>query len=176
MFGAYGFTKSVMSNFRLTNDGWNEFAGGFSGGFLWGVFRTIPIDSLLTPPTGRQSLANCIAVSTLAGTVLGIYSWAGGLGGFSQFAGVDFQKQLQHRREFRFFPSNLIPLETYEWALGRRTTPLDFNDINEIMGTERTPIETDVVGIHPIPPKTGKPWWEEVIDKAKAEAEKEKEK
>ena len=37
-FGAYGFTKVAMSNLRQKNDGWNEFAGGASGGFLWGVF------------------------------------------------------------------------------------------------------------------------------------------
>jgi hypothetical protein len=37
-FGAYGFTKVAMSNLRQKNDGWNEFTGGASGGFLWGVF------------------------------------------------------------------------------------------------------------------------------------------
>src|SRR5271169_4749822 len=40
-FGAYGFTKITMSNLRRKNDGWNEFAGGASGGFLWGVFSTL---------------------------------------------------------------------------------------------------------------------------------------
>lgn len=37
-FGSYGFTKGFMQNFRRTNDGWNDFAGGVTGGIVWGAF------------------------------------------------------------------------------------------------------------------------------------------
>jgi hypothetical protein len=37
-FGSYGLTKGLLQNFRRTNDGWNEFAGGATGGIVWGVF------------------------------------------------------------------------------------------------------------------------------------------
>lgn len=39
--------KTGLSNFRRKNDGWNEFAGGASGAFLWGIFSIIPDFNLL---------------------------------------------------------------------------------------------------------------------------------
>jgi hypothetical protein len=40
--GSYGLMKAAMTNFRRTNDGWNELAGGLTGGFVWGLFSTQP--------------------------------------------------------------------------------------------------------------------------------------
>lgn len=109
----------------------------------------------------------------IAGTAVGVFSWAGGLGGFSSVSGVDLQQALEYRRAWRFYPTSLIPVEDYERAIGRKAYPEDFADINAIMGEERVAIPTDVVGIQPIPPpKTN--WWKEVLDKAKAEEDNSK--
>ena len=40
-FGSYGLTKGLLQNFRRENDGWNEFAGGVSGGIVWGAFSNL---------------------------------------------------------------------------------------------------------------------------------------
>jgi|SRR5277367_2207908 len=172
-FGAYGFTKITMSNLRQKNDGWNEFAGGASGGFLWGVFSTFIIQYNLLH-AGRQSLPNIVAATILVGSIVGLYSWGGGLGGFSQLADVDAREALEYRRKWRFYPTSKIPLEDYERAIGRRAHPEDFADINAIFGEQGAPLvedPTDVVGILPVK-QTQKQWWQDALEKARAERKK----
>jgi hypothetical protein len=76
---------------------------------------------------------------------------------------VDLQQALQYRREWRFYPSTLVPVSEYEQLIGRRTTPQDFADINAIMGDERIDIPTDVTAAHA--PAT-KQWWEAAKERA----------
>ena len=109
-----------------------------------------------------------MAVTVLAGTTLGLFSWAGSLGGFSSLAGVDIHEALEYRRKWRWHPTSTIPLEDYEWALGRKAHPEDFADINAILGDQQLPsIPTDVVGIVPVS-KPNHRWWQEVLENAKA--------
>jgi hypothetical protein len=134
---------------------------------------------LLTPIysanlSGRQKISNIIAVSVLAGTVLGVYTFAGGIGGLSTISGVDVHEALEYRRKWRFYPTNIIPLEDYEQAIGRRAHPEDFADIAAVMPAERPVIYTDVVGISPPPGvKKEKQWWQDVLEKARGEANEE---
>lgn len=128
---------------------------------------------------GRQSLPNIVAASILAGSVLGVYAWAGGIGGFSEFAGVDVHKALEYRREWRFYPSSKIPLDDYERAIGRRAHPKDFADINAIFGEGGVPevqeVPTDVVGMLPRK-RLNKNWLQEDLEKTKERAEKKNDK
>jgi len=108
--------------------------------------------------------------------VLGLYAWGGGIGGFSQLAGVDVQKALDYRRSWRFYPTSKIPLEDYERAIGRRAHPEDFADINAVFGEGGVPdsvleYRTDVVGGRPV---NNKKWWKDVLDKTRAEEKDEK--
>ena len=126
--------------------------------------------------SGRRSLVNIVAVAVFAGTSLGIFSWAGGLGGFSSISGVDIHKALQYRRDFRFYPTGLMPLEDYERAIGRKAHPEDFADIDACLGTDRfdkiaTP--TDVVGYIPVK-KPDQQWWKDVLEKTGRKEEESK--
>jgi hypothetical protein len=168
-FGTYGLTKALLQNFRRTNDGWNEFAGGVTAGIVWGAFRMSSYVSLYLC-SGRQSIANIVAVAVFAGTSLGIFAWGGGLGGFSTIAGVDIHEALEYRRKWRFYPTGLIPLEDYERSIGRKAHPEDFNDIDDVLGPNRfEALETpaDVVGIVPVK-KPDQQWWKDVLEKVYA--------
>ena len=141
---------------------------------FYGVYSVFAFSSLFLN-AGRQSLPNIVAVTILSGTVLGIFAWAGGMGGFSQFAGVDLHQALEYRRKWRFYPTNKIPLEDYERAIGRRVYPEDFADINAIFGEGGPPIDdpTDVVGILPVRAPSQQ-WWKEILEKARTEEKKDK--
>ena len=121
---------------------------------------------------GRQSFPNIVAVTVVAGTLLGIFSWAGGLGGFSSIYGVDIHEALEYRRKWRWYPTSMIPMEDYERAIGRKAHPEDFADINEILGDQQLPpVPTDNVGYVPVS-KPNQQWWKEILEKAnRAEAE-----
>jgi hypothetical protein len=112
-----------------------------------------------------------------AGTSLGVFSWAGGFGGFSSIAGLDIHKALEYRRKFRYCPNGLIPLEVYERAIGRKAHPEDFADIDEVMGLNRFDAlenePTDVVGIIPVK-KPDQQWWKDVLEKSRAKEEQSK--
>jgi hypothetical protein len=115
---------------------------------------------------GRQSLPNIVAVTVMAGTLLGIFSWAGGLGGFSSIYGVDIHQALEYRRKWRWYPTSTIPMEDYERAIGRKAHPEDFADINEILGDQQLPsVPTDNVGYVPVS-KPNQQWWKEILEKA----------
>src|SRR5579859_2010248 len=117
--------------------------------------------------TGQRPINGIIAAAVGTGLAVGIFSWAGGLGGYSEFFGADLREAVQYRRIWRFYPTNLYPLEDYERAIGRKAHPEDFKDINDILGEERFETPTDIVGIAPVPaPK--KLWWKEVLEKARA--------
>jgi hypothetical protein len=109
-------------------------------------------------------------VSVLTGTILGIFAFAGGLGGLSTLQGDDLHQALQYRRDWRFYPTSLIPLEHYEYALGRKVYREDFDDFEAISNGPRV-YYTDVVGMHP--PKEIKDrqdqWWKDVLAKWRAE-------
>jgi len=77
---------------------------------------------------------------------------------------VDTREALKFRRESRFYPTNAIPLEDYEAALGRKTHPEDFNDIEEVM-PKRLIMYTDVVGYHPPPDVKRRQdrWWQSIL-------------
>ena len=130
--------------------------------------------SIISYLSGRQSLPNIVAVTILAGSIVGLFSWGGGIGGFSQFADVDVRKALEYRRKWRFYPTSKIPLEDYERAIGRRAHPEDFADINAIFGDQGAPLvedPTDVVGMVPVKPPQ-KQWWQDALEKARAERKK----
>jgi hypothetical protein len=153
-FGAYGFVKTFMSNWRHTNDGWNEFGGGASGAFIWTVFR-------------RQPAVNVVFTSLFAGAGFGMFNFLGRTGGLGSILGVNLDDALSYRRQWRFYPTNLIPLEDYERALGRKTTIDDFRDINEAIGENAVKeMPTDVVGIPPIA-KVDNSWWKDTLAKAR---------
>ena len=111
---------------------------------------------------------------------MGLFSWAGGIGGFSQFAHVDVQKALEYRRKWRFYPTGKIPLEDYERAIGRRAHPEDFADINAIFGEQGAALAplaedpTDVVGMVPVKPPQ-KQWWQDALRKGEKRERNEKE-
>lgn len=137
--------------------------------YLQYVLRRIASDNI-----GRQTIPNIIAVTVLTGTAFGVFSWAGGLGGLSAISGVDTQKALEFRRNWRWYPTHLIPMEDYEKAIGRKVHPEDFADINAILGEERPALPNDVVGIVPVS-KPDQSWWKDVLEKARAEEDKNKE-
>src|SRR5437762_14390948 len=104
----------------------------------------------------------------MAGTLLGIFSWAGGLGGFSTIYGVVIHEALEYRRKWRWYPTSTIPLEDYECALGRKAHTEDFEDINANLRDQQLPsIHTEVVGIVPVSKRNHR-WWQEVLEKVKA--------
>jgi len=114
-----------------------------------------------------------VAAAVFAGTSLGIFAWAGGLGGLSTIAGVDIREALEYRRKWRFYPTGLMPLEDYERAIGRKAHPEDFADIDAIMGENRfetLDVPTDVVGIVP-PKKPNQQWWKDVLEKTSGKRE-----
>jgi hypothetical protein len=139
------------------------------------VFSVSSLYINLTCPGGHK-LSNIIFASISAGTTLGIFSWAGGLGGMASIAGANFQEAVAYRKRWQYYPTDMVPLEDYERAIGRKAYPEDFADINAIFGTERTPIATDVVDFHPRPPgaRERKKWWKEVLEKSDKEAESKK--
>jgi hypothetical protein len=110
----------------------------------------------------------------MAGTLFGLFAWAGGLGGFSTISGVDIHQAMDYRRKWRWYPTNRIPVEDWEKSLGRKVYRDDFKDIIEIFGEDPEAIPTyptDVVGIVP----TSKPdqqWWKDVLQKAREAEEK----
>jgi hypothetical protein len=136
--------------------------------YLQYVPESIPSDNI-----GRQTIPNLIAVTVLAGTVFGVFSWAGGLGGFSTISGVDPQKALEYRQRWRWYPTHLIPMEDFERAIGRKVHPEDFADINAILGEERPALPNDIVGVIPVS-KPDQSWWKDVLEKARAAEEKNK--
>ena len=114
-----------------------------------------------------------IAISVLAGTISGLYAWAGGIGGLSTVYGVDLHEALDYRRKWRFNPTDLLPIEQYEHAIGRRIDSEDFAGLEEIIGQRTQPaVHLDVTGIRPFPPpkKEEKQWWQEVLEKARRES------
>lgn len=126
-------------------------------------------------------MPNIVAATIIAGSIVGLYSWAGGIGGFSQFADVDVQKGLEYRRKWRFYPTSKIPLEDYERAIGRRAHPEDFADINAIFGEQGAALTraveddpTDVVGMVPVKPPN-KQWWKDALRKGERGESDEKE-
>lgn len=138
---------------------------------LFGVFSVTTRLMFSLLQIGRQSLPNIIAVTVMAGTVFGIFSWAGGLGGFSSIYGVDIHQALDYRRKWRWYPTNKIPMEDYERAIGRKAHPEDFADINEILGDQELPsVPTDNVGYVPVS-KPNQQWWKEILEKANGAGE-----
>lgn len=110
-------------------------------------------------------------MTILTGTAFGIFAWAGGLGGLSSIYGVDIHEALEYRRKSRWYPTNKIPLEDWERAIGRKTHPEDFADITAILGDEGLPaIPTDNVGIVPVS-KPNQQWWKDILAKARKEEE-----
>jgi hypothetical protein len=127
------------------------------------------LELFISHDIGGQSPANIVAIAVLSGSALGVFSWAGGLGGLTSVHGVDIRKALQYQQGWRWYPTDKIPLEDYERAIGRRTHPEDFADISGIFGERALePIPTDVVGIAPIAEPRQK-WWKEVLEKARAD-------
>ena len=140
---------------------------------LFGV-SSVTTELIFFLHTGLQPLPNIIAVTVMAGTVSGIFSWAGGLGGFSTIYGVDIRQALEYRRKWRWYPTSKIPMEDYERAIGRKAHPEDFADINEILGDqELPPVPTDNVGYVPVF-KPNQQWWKETLEKANGAEEENK--
>ena len=132
---------------------------------LFGVF-SVTTELIFFLQIGRQSLPNIVAVTMVAGTVFGIFSWAGGLGGFSSIYDVDIHQALEYRRKWRWYPTSKIPMEDYERAIGRKAHPEDFADINEILGDQQLPpVPTDNVGYVPVA-KPNQQWWKDILEKA----------
>jgi len=128
---------------------------------------------------GGQKLTRVVAYSSLAAFGVGIYSWSGGIGGFSAIAGIDTRKALEYRRNWKYYPTNKIPLEDYEEMIGRKAyLEEDFNDMIDIFGMDGPPTRPTVVpGYRPVKKNPNeKEWWQEVLEKARAEAKEKKEK
>jgi hypothetical protein len=126
--------------------------------------------------SGRQKISNMIALSVFTGSVLGIYAWAGGIGGYSAIYGIDTHEAMKYRRDYRFRESNYHPIEEYEQAIRRRAHPEDFSDITAVVGdAKRIYTPTDAMGIHPIPVPNGKRWWEDVLEQHRAQEKAAKE-
>jgi len=94
-------------------------------------------------------------------------------------AGVDPQDALQYRRDFRYYPTNLIPMSEYEKFLGRKATFKDFQDLYAILGDKlfenQKERPTDVMGM--IPGSSDDPeWFTEMVEQRKIERLAEKEK
>src|SRR5579859_4812963 len=126
--------------------------------------------------TGQRPINGIIAAAVGTGLAVGIFSWAGGLGGYSEFFGADLREAVQYRRIWRFYPTRLMPLEDYERAIGRKAHPEDFADIDACLGTDRfdkiaTP--TDVVGYVPVK-KPDQQWWKDVLEKTAGKEEESK--
>ena len=178
-FGAYGLTKAMLQNQRQKVDGWNEFWGAASGAALWSIFSIYSIVLELLTILGGQKLTRVVAYSSIAAACFGIYSWSGGIGGWSTIAGVDFRKGLEYRRNWKYYPTNKIPLEDYEEMIGRKVNlEEDFNDLIDIFGMGGPPTKQTVApGYHPAKKDPNeKEWWQEVLEKARAEAKEKKEK
>jgi hypothetical protein len=115
----------------------------------------------------------------VTGLLFQAFSWAGGLGGYSMLAGVDPQQALQYRRDFRYYPNNLIPMSEYERILGRKATFKDFQDLYAILGDKLFQNQkervTDVMGM--IPGSSDDPgWWTELLEQRKVDRLVEREK
>src|SRR5271169_5309529 len=72
---------------------------------LFGVY-SVTAELIFFLQIGRQPLPNIVAVTVMAGTLFGIFSWAGGLGGFSSIYGVDIHEALEYRRKWRWYPTS----------------------------------------------------------------------
>lgn len=94
-------------------------------------------------------------------------------------AGVDPKEALQYRRDFRYYPNNLVPMSEYEKFLGRKATFKDFQDLYDILGDKLFENQkeriTDVVGMIPGSDSKDPDWFKELLEQRKMEKLREKE-
>jgi len=144
---------------------------------LYSVFPKLVVVFLMI--LGGQKLTRVVAYSSLVAMGFGIFSWAGGVGGFSSIAAVDPRKALEYRRNWKYYPTNKIPWEDYEEMIGRKAyIEEDFNDMVDIFGMDGPPTRPTVApGYRPVKKDPNeKEWWQEVLEKARAEAKEKKDK